>query len=282
MRFQDSGLLNNKLVKSAFDYAQTYTQSLVKEVLHSYREAVELDYQDDLALLDMELKFEDITPKEHEERKAQLDSFRTEDLEAMTPEIVADDLRIMFADHNVGSALEIQQYSDNATPALIAAALLAECARSPRDCKKIEDQFGAEISGLVADILHVEAYPGARGENLAASGSDTKRLFMATLANSFRQAAAVVKTLKKGEKALMPPEEAESAFRDAKPLWGNDKKLDARLVDIFNYAAEVLSSNYRMEVSEKGALELVNNTPKIPVAKPARGKKPGSFGDDGF
>jgi len=281
MRFQDSGLVNDKLVKQAFDYAQDYTKSLATEVLQSYRDLIHADYKDDLDMLKEMFDYGDITEADYEQKKTALENERAAELKEITPDNIPAELEWMFRDNAIGAALEIQRYSDKATTELIAAAMLAECARDPVDCKKIEEKFGPAISGMIAEILHIEAYPAARAENTAASGPDTKRLYMAAITNSFRQAAALVNELQENEKAELPPERVEAAYTEAKTLWGNDKKLDKRLVDVFNKAADVLASSYRMEAGPKGTLELVNSTSTIP-ARIIPGKKRGGCGDDGF
>ncbi len=280
MFFHETGLKTDKLVESAFNYAQAYTQFLVAEELHHEKKAIEADYKDELDLLKMDLEDGYITQSEYDKEKAALERMQAEDLKEMTTDIISEDLDKTFRDHTIGAAVEIQDYSDNASPSLIAAALLVECARDPVDCKKIEGEFGADVAGMIAEIMHVEAYPGARDENTAAAAPDTKRLMMGRLNNDFREAAAIVAKLKPNQRAKLPEEEVKSSFAEANLLWDNDKKLDARFVEIFNRAAKAVSSPYRIELTAKGAPDLVYSAVKIP-AKP-KGKKPGTFGDEGF
>ncbi len=281
MRFEDSGLKDDMLVESAFNYAQSYTQSLGKEMLLGYKQLIDMDYQDELDMLEEDLEDGIITHEVYDQEKSILEIMRAEDMKEMIPSDLDGEINRLFRNNCVGPALEIQNYSEKSSPALIAAALLSSCVRDPIDCKKIEEAFGSNIAALVAEKLHVEAYPARREENITAISPDAKRIFMAHLANDFREAAGAAKKHRPGEKAFLPSDLVNGAFTDASLLWGNDKKLDGRVVSIFNQAAQTLSSAFRIEVDEKNALELVRTTQKIPTKKKP-GKKPGHFGDDGF
>ena len=277
MRFQDSGLVNDKLVERAFNYAQAYTQSLGKELLMNYKNAVTQNYEIEFRLLDLDLKDKIITPEQYEKEKAVLERERARDLQAATPETIRNALERMFRNNALGIALEVQNHSDKATPAQIAAALLAQSARSPIDCKKIGKEFGEAIENMVANIVDVGVYPVERDEKTAAANDDTKRLLMAGLTNRFRKAAG---NLEPANKVSLQPGKAEEAFQEIKPLWGVDKKLDSRLVSVFNQVATTQKSSYTLEVNEKGLPVLINNsTPPPPKTGPV--KKP-IFGDEGF
>jgi len=278
MLFQDSGLVNDKLVERAFNYAQAYTQSLAKEVTLNYRNSVNKSYDREIELLNLDLKDKIITPEEYEKEKAALEKQRAIDLKGPNPFAVTAALEKLFRSNSVGTALEIQSHSDNASPSLIAAALLAACARSPVDSKKIRTNFGDTIEDIVATIIDTEVYPAEHDEKTAAASADTKRVLMAGLTNRFRKAAARQEL---GDKVSLEPGQAEAFFKEIKLLWGADKKLDARLVTVFNQAAATLKSAYTLEVSDKGLPLLIHNSlPPPPPPKPAP-KKPG-FGDDGF
>jgi len=277
MIFQNSGLLNDELVERAFDYAQAYTQSLTTEMQMDYRQAISESYSLEFDLLALDLKNELLSPEEYEEEKAFLEKQRDKELNALRPETIITKLEAMLRKDAVGAAQEIQKHSDKASPVLIAAALLAQCARSPLDCKKIEKEFGEAVAEMVAVILDVDAYPAARKEKTAAASDDTRRVLMAELINSFRYAA------EHKDAPGFKPEEVEQSFSRAALLWNVDKKLDERLVAVFNQAAQVRSAPYTMEISEKGVLQLIGGTlaQKAPAKPPL--KKPNNlYGDDGF
>lgn len=284
MKFEDSGLLNDKLVEEAFNYAQAYTLSLTKESMLGITELVDADFKDDLEALEEAYEFGDLTEEEYNLEKADLEQYREQALADITPEDIAYELGKLFRDSCLAPALEIQQYSDKSSPQLIAAALLSHAARDPIDCEKIAEKFGAGIAHLIAERLHIEAYPGAYEDNLAAASDDAKRLFMAELTNSFREAAATVTKLAPDEQAFLPHEQAEKGYQEGKLMWGTDKKLDARLVDTFNQAAQLMASPYRLEVNPQGQPELIKGTPRNTEKQgPTTGpRKPTIFGDDGF
>jgi hypothetical protein len=83
------------------------------------------------------------------------------------------------------------------------------------------------------------------------------------------------------KKYPIAPLQEEKIFAEVKILWGNDKKQDTRLKDVFNRVAEAESSTYRIEVKADGSPELVAGA-KItpPKALPGKRKGPIIKGDD--
>lgn len=277
MRFQDSGLVNDKLVEQAFNYTQAYMQSLAGEVLLNYRNSINKSYDRELELLKLDLNDKVITQEEYDKEKAALEKQRAIDLKGPSPLAINLALDRIFRSEALGTALEIQNHSDKASLSLIATALLAECVRSPLDSKKAGKAFGEALENIIATVIDVELYPAERVRKIAAANDDSKRILAARLTNRFRQAAAKQEL---GEKITLQNGQAEGLFKEIKLLWGIDKKLDARLVSVFNQAAATLKSTYTLEVSDRGLPQLVNNSAPPPPPKSVP-KKPG-FGDDGF
>lgn len=285
MKFDDSGLLNDPLVQKAFDYAQAYTQGLERETIKGIEMMVESDYREDIDMLEEDLEYGDIDEEDYKLEKAALEQEHDENLKSLTPENMASSLQKLFYDNCLTPALEIQQYSENNSPALIAAALLVYCVRDPIDFQKVEKAFGSAIAGLTAELAHVDAYPGEHDENVAAASTDAKRLMLAEMTGSWKLTCAMIAKLEPEERAVLSPEEAKDMFNNLKLLWGNDKKLDARLVDIFNQTTDIMGSPFHLDVGPQGKPELTRSEKKGPSSTPAvpnTVKKPPSLGDDGF
>jgi hypothetical protein len=280
MRFQDSGLQSNKLVEEAFNYGAAYSQSLSGEALMGFAQQIDAQYLQQLRGLTAAKEAQRVSEQDFDLKKAELDRMRVAQLN-MGPGVVGSALDNRFIQQSVAPALEVQKYSDKASPELVAAILLADSVRSPVDYKKVAEKFGDTVAELVAEIIHIRVYPAKHAENVAAASSDAKRVYMgimtASLDNIVAQAQAQLQT---GKKLIMPPGQEEALYGNAKVLWGNDKKLDRRLLDTFNRAAQVTSSEFRMEVDAKGALELVKGAKATPKPRPAAGGKPDIIGDD--
>ena len=269
MRFEDTGLKKDKVVEEAFNYAYAYNRALAPEVTKQWKDEFEFQHQSGLDYYDKMKTSGQIPEEQYKSIKAQLDSILNLQMKQL-PQIVEQQLGIMFG---LAPTLEVQQYSEKSTPSLLAATLLIGCVRDPVDCQKVEEKFGSAISGLIAEMLHIEAYPGTLDVSMTAASSDAKRIFMAELTSNLNQAKPQMK---------FPPKEEEKMFSQAKLLWGNDKKLDTRLVDVFNRVAEALFPQYRIEVGAAGAPELVKTEQKTPKLVPGQKKGPIISGDDGI
>ncbi len=257
MRFQESGLQNDKLVEDAFNYGAAYAQSLSSEAMMNFKQQIDAYYAQNLQAMTAAKNAQKLTEADFTREKTELDRVRAAQM-GMGPRVVADALNDRFTKQSIAPAMEIQSYSDKASPELIAAVLLAGCVRSPVDYKNVAEKFGDTIANLVAEVVHINAYPGAREANLAAASGDAKRVNMAILTASLESIVGQSqKQLQTGQKLAFPPGQEESLFANAKLLWGADKKLDKRLLDTFNRAAQVTSSVFRMEADAKGTLELV-------------------------
>jgi len=280
MKFSDTGLVNDKLVEQAFDYAYAhYTQLMADEIRAVFTKRFNRYFEEELNRLDAGKKAGTLSEDAYAKGKAKLEKLR-EEQQKFREQQLESNLVKTFAESRLGSAVEIQIHSENSSPALIAATLLLDCARDPVEYKQLEKKFGDTVAGLIAEVLHVEDMEGLRDTRMIAASSDAKRILIAVLANDHERIFVSASEKEKSSLTLWDTEEQKENFNEARLLWGNDKKLDARIVDTFNRAAGAVSSRLRIEVDAKGAPELVKITQNI--TKTALGKKPGNFGDDGF
>jgi hypothetical protein len=285
MLFKDSGLPNEKLIEDAFNYSRANAQGGLKEQMAGLKQQVDMIYQQNLMMLDMERDAGNMKEDEYKMNKQALDKMRKDQM-AMAPQLIAQGLEKLFEKRRVGPAKEIVENADKSSPELVAAVLLIDCVRSPLDYKNIAAKFGESVAGLIAEVVHIDAYPSERDDNIAKAAADTKRAYEALLISSLNQIVEQVQEMSKqkpAQKIMFPPGQEEQLYSDVKNVWGNDPKLDKRFMDAFNTAARAASSKFQLEVDKDGKLELVKGAVSN---APANGKKPpkpkGPGGDGGI
>ena len=277
MKFEDTNLPQVELVRDAFNHAYANSRTELTEI---FKQQIEFLYQNQIMSLDMEKAEGRLTEEKYLEIKAQRDNIREGQLKQL-PLIVEKQIDPMFSTTKLALVSEIQNHSEApSSPALIAATLLADSVRSVKDYLKLDAKFGGAVSAVAADINEIKAYPDKAEANLAAACSDAKRIVMARMILSLDRIPAQVEKLK-GMTPQFPPNEELNVFAQTKALWGNDKKQDKRVVEVFNKAAALLKSPYKIEISETNSAPVLikgGNTP--PKALP--GPKKPIIGDDGF
>lgn len=282
MRFEDSGLKNDPLIVDAFNYAQDYNRSLKPEVEAQLREQVESQIEMQRMQIDDAHAAGQIPDEQYEALKKRLDDVAKKNEERI-PLVAAQQVEKMFSKASLTPVLELQNYSENTSPSLVAAALLIRTVRDPIDFQKVEGKFGAAVAGLVAEVIHIDSYPGSQDANIAAASTDAKRVILAEMNASLLGVASQLANVPPGMQVMIPPGQDQKLFSQAKKLWGNDKKLDARLVEAFNSAATALKSDFRLEVNAEGKPELTAGARNVKPATPKKGPKgPTITGDDGF
>lgn len=280
MLFKDSGLPNNKLVEDAFNHSRTNAQGNQKEALKSFKQQIEMIHSQNLMMLDMEKDAGGMKDDEYKQNKIALERMRDDQLK-MGPQLIARELDNMFEKRRVGPAKIAATHADATSSELVAAIMLIDCVRSPVDFQNINAKFGAKVSGLIAEVVHIDAYPSERDTNLAKASDDAKRAYQALVIMSLDQIVDQIKRAAKEnplQKIMFPPGQEEQIYGDVKNLWGTDKKLDAKFLDAFNKASDAASSPYKLEVGTDGSLELVKGSVKAgPGVKPPK-KGPGGPG----
>jgi hypothetical protein len=292
MEFKDSGLPQTKLVEDAFNFSKAHTLSGDKERLQMIRQQVGMIFEQQRMMLDFAKQSGQLTDSEYEEEKKNLQQQQQMQMNAL-PAAVQKNLLEEFALKRVAPARELQQHADNASADVLAAVMLVDCVRSPIDYENIEKKFGSTIAGLVAEVAHIDAYPSERSENLQKAGADTKRAFMARVIIDLENVNKEIAKASKNpfNKIMLPPGQEEQIYNDVLPIWGTDKKMDARFVQLFNQFGEGASSTFRVEVGAKGELELLKDvapTKPIKLLPGPKGPKPpkppgnGGIGGDVF
>jgi hypothetical protein len=286
MNFTESGLPKNPLIEDAFDYSRTNAQNNQKEALKSFQQQIEMIHNQNLLMLDMEKDAGDMKDDEYKRNKQALERMRDDQLK-MGPALITRELESMFEKRRVGPAKIAAANADKASPELVAAIMLIDCVRSPVDYKNVSAKFGEGVAGLIAEVVHIDAYPSERDVNLSKASGDAKRAYQSLLITSLDQIVDQIARAAKenpGQKIMFPPGQEEQIYNDIKNLWGNDKKLDAKFLAAFNKASDSAGSPYKLEVDSAGALDLVKGSVKAgPGVKPPKPKGPdGGIGGDVF
>lgn len=287
MKFIESGLPKNKLLEEAFNYSQANILSHRDEVMKDFARQILQAHEQQLAMLEMDKDAKLVSEEDYKHEKNALVKMRDEQMR-MGPQVVDSELANSFKQRRVAGAQELCKHSENAPPELLAALVLVECVRSPIDYLNIAKKFGDNVANMVAEIQHIDAYPSEREKALAGADGNVKRAYLALLVTSLVAIQEQVKMMAKfspDQKVVFHGGQEEMLFGNAKSLWGNDKKLDKRFLDIFNGTAAATMSPFRLEVDAAGNLELVKSNLTPPNDPKRKSSGPGSktgLGDDVF
>lgn len=283
MDFKGSGLPQNKLIEEAFNYSRANAQSNAKEALKSFKQQIDIIHSQQMMMLDMDKDQSSMSDAEYNKAKKELEQMRDEQMK-MGPALINRELENMFEQRRVAPARTVANNADAASPEVLSAILLIDCVRSPLDYKNIAAKFGDTVANLIAEVVHIDAYPSERDTNLAKATPDTKRAYESLLISSLEGITQQIQRAAKeapGQKIMFPPGQEEQIYGDVKNIWGNDKKLDKKFMDAFNKAAGAAASPYTLETDNKGELELVKGTVKPQGPKPPKPKGPGDGGIGG-
>lgn len=284
MKFSESGLPNNKLIEEAFNYSLQNALSYEKEGLENFNEQITEGYEMELEALKAAKDAGELDEQQYNMERKKLD-FIFDQQKKMGPSLVARELRNMFKGRRVAAALEASNNSEGASPEIVAALLLVEAVRSPKDFLAVQAKFGPAVAGVISELHHAEAYPVDREDILSAADRGVKRAYMAILVNTLEQIVVQFKQIQKldpSHRISFAAGQEEILAGNAQSVWGNDAKLDKRFVDAFNNAAGVAKSPYHAEING-GKLEMVKGgKPPAGPSKPKPGKPSGPGGAGGI
>lgn len=292
MNFDQSGLPPIQLVQDAFTYSYNYVKSAYDETFKAFEQQITRVHKSNLQMLEDAKRRNKVTEEEYKRELSDFEEMYKQQMK-FGPTFVQNQLTMKFTFDHLIPARELFKGSKAASPEVIAALLLVECVRSPKDFKEIEKTYGPVVGGLVSDLIHIEKYVGQREANLAAATPALKTAFSAQLISSLMAAMQQAQTsMKRGMIPTFPEGHEEELLVDIKRIWGADSDLDDRLLGVFNKTAEMLSSKWRLSKDEDGDVSLVPRTPPKPPTPPNNGgknlpavRKPpgnGSIGGDVF
>lgn len=281
MDFEKSGLPRHSLVEEAFDYSHANMMANEKEALRDFAQQIDMIHAQHMMNLDMERKDSGMSEDAYLQQKKALEDMRDQQMK-MGPHMVHEQLSLIFSARRVRPALEIAERAESPAPEVMAALLLLDAIRSPIDYRNIEGKFGTGVAGLIANLVHIDAYPTERPVTLGQADANVKSAYLALMISGLEQIIDQAAQAP-GQHIFFPPGQ-ESQIHDSFALmWGNDAKLDAHAVELFNKVAEMTSSEYRMEASGKDLLLVKGgfSAPKGPDFKPHVPKGPGGGGMGG-
>lgn len=278
MNFEKSGLPRHDLIEDAFDFSYANIMANEKEALSDFAQQMEGIRMQHLANLDMEKQSTNMSDDDYRQQKKALEEMHEQQLK-MGPQLVREELSRIFEMRRVRPAQEITHNAESVVPEVISALLLIDAIRSPIDYRKVEEKFGTGVAGLVANLVHIDAYPTERATTLGNADANVKSAYLALMISGMGQ---IIEQAAQNplQRLMFPPGQEDQIHTSIKLMWGNDAKLDARVVEVFNKVAEVASSDYRLEV-DGNDIQLVKGSfsaPKGPDFKPNVPKGPGGGG----
>ena len=287
MKFEKSGLPDHALVKKAFELGwNNQKENASYQIEHAMRD---IDYETDARKRQLSARGSagqiPLDRVLHEQRKLdeQKEQVKKQAVEGLT---AASEQYFM---HNiVGPARLAVKVAENPTPQLVAAALLRESVRSPVDFETIRDDFGTEVSDILKNYMHLEAYPTEKEKKLPAASEDVKRMSlimaigsmqsMLNVADKVAQQMLMEQTIQPGQeiKVMMVggDQEARRMVRTAELVRGTDKKLDEQFVAFFNKLSTKVDIGIKVEVGADNKL-IVKEVPREGFDNMINGGGPG-------
>ncbi len=294
MKFEDSGLPPLQLVQDAFEYSRKAVRVDYDAMLKDFQRQMAQAHRENVAMFEQLRKQGKMSEQEYTSNMEQLKAMIEHQLKA-GPTLINRELDNSFAKGHVKPARELFTMAESSPPESLAAIMLLECVRSPKDFRAVEKEFGPVVADLLAELLHIEAYEESRKKHLDAAPVEAKRAYYALLISSLDVLGEKAEKLAKSgqpRRIVFPDGQENILFENTKALWGVDKQLDARILEVFNKTAGLLMSKLRLQKDQDGDLSLVAHVPpkppangndggkKLPVVRKPPGN--GSIGGDVF
>lgn len=276
MEFPTDGTFpDDPLVRAAFQYSWEYVTSAKPLMLARGQAGVQKQAQLGFERLTGLLNSKKIDLKQY--KKAKRDHTRAvkEALDNLPQQIdkgIEEDFRKFF----LVPACELVVYAENPSPALIAAALVANSCVSLKHYLDIRKNFPAEVSQIVAGASHILTYGENRDNNLLKSSPDVRRLCLSlTISDmdmlSLKYSDAIQQNPSAREELInrVPPERLDHMYLDLKHTWGTDPKLETHIMRIFNNISKMALDTRHLELDDSGNLvfmdgpEVVDKATKV-------------------
>lgn len=296
MKFEKSGLPDHEMVKKAFDMSWENQKD-------------RFDYQTQHAIKDIDAEIE-----AHKRQLTALGNAGQMPIDQVLGNKRKLDVQKEQAKQQIVNGLSLQREQDflhnmveparlaasaseNPTPQLVAAVLLRESVRSPIDFERIHDGFGPEVSGMLKNFMHLEAYPTEREKKLPDASDDVKRMSLLMAIGAMQSMIGVAERATRQmieNEGVMPGQdirvvmvggdtEARRMIRTAELTRGTDTKLDAQFVQSFNRMSAKIDIGLKLEVGADNKL-IVREVPRADTDGPfggGPGMPPNFFGNDG-
>lgn len=266
MKFEESGLPDNDIVRKAFDYSYDFIMSppQMDAARQVYMAGLQHDYATDMN--ELQAHADQVKDQAHIQKHLDQINQQYEALGQQAPEKAKESLEQLFRDQYVGAAKIVQGAGKKNSTELIAATLVSHCMFSALDCENAYGQgLSDNIIGLAIEVLDVVTArsPIERLQKLTFASTDAKRALMARGIASILSHRGValleierLREKHRDGKLILPDDLAQSIFEEAAPLWGNDKKLDENLIKTFNSFSLEAKSDWMLKASQQNRLKL--------------------------
>ncbi|TVQ84347.1 MAG: hypothetical protein EA357_03325 [Micavibrio sp.] len=280
--FKNTGLPENENIKKAFDLG-------LKSHIRRFDEELMMAHRSIEAQLNQQFEMIKRSGQYNEEQLKQLKKQQEHAINQIKDQVENQLMSTRDQDFSarVIEPAKIVADSDPAAENVVSAILVLETVRSPKDYENIKSALGEKVSGIVSEILDMEAYPSEKNNKIAGMSDDSKRANLALMVGGLQSLANMAKQLPPGQKVMMVGgrDAAKHKIDFASAVRGVDSKLDDLFVNAFNDANQVVEMGVRVEVDkDSNTLKAVH----VDVAPPgADGKPPqgpgigGGFFDDG-
>lgn len=279
LAFENTGLPENETIKKAYEFG-------VKSHVRRFDEELKMAHKSIDAQLNQQFDMIKLSGQYNEEQLKQLKKQQNQVANQIKDQIenqLMSTRDVDFLARVVGPAKVIAE-SDPAAENVVSAILVLETVRSPKDYEEIKQGLGDKISGIVAEILDMEAYPSEQSSKIAAMSDDSKRANLAVMVGGMQSLADMAKQLPPEQKLMMVggKDAAKNKIEFASSVRGIDSKLDDLFVTAFNDVSKYIDVGVRVEVDkDTNKLKAVDVDITPPGIGPGAGGKggPGIGGD---
>lgn len=278
MEFKDTGLPQDRALEQAFKRGYTAMMESLPMALEEYNAEAEGMAAHRMAMLD-NIKGR-IPDEKYESYLEQIDSQREMMLKA-GPVIVRRNMDQHVMENIVHAAQVMAEQSLDGAVAI----LLVPCVRSPLDIRRIGETFGASVETLLVETIHLEVYADESATEVPRVSPQGRSVSLARMVGELNhQMRELERVLKSQPGARVSIEDGvmQESFDKYAPYWGNDPKLDARFVSLFNGLAEKASSPFRIGADAQGNIVLeqgIAMSDTLDLKKGKKGPRPKGPGD---
>lgn len=273
LAFENTGLPENETIKKAYEFG-------VKSHVRRFDEELKMAHKSIDAQLNQQFDMIKMSGQYNEEQLKQLKKQQKQVANQIKDQIENQLMAtrdVDFLARVVGPAKVVAE-SDASAENVVSAILVLETVRSPKDYEEIKQGLGDKISGIVAEILDMEAYPSEQTAKIAGMSDDSKRANLAVMVGGMRSLADMAKQLPPEQKLMMVggKDAAKNKIDFASAVRGIDSKLDDMFVEAFNDVSKVIDVGVRVEVdADTNTLKAID----VDITPPGIG--PGAGGNSG-
>lgn len=282
LSYKNTGLPENDKIKKAFDFG-------VKAHVRRFDEELNMAHKSIEAQLNQQFDQIKMSGQYNEEQLKQLKKQMNMQMSNIKDQVEHQLMSTRDVDFKsrVIEPAKVVATSDADAENVVSAILVLETVRSPKDYEALKAELGEEVSGIVAEILDLEAYPSEQATKMGNMSDDSKRANLAIMVGGMQSLADMAKQLPQGQQLVMMGgrDAARQKIEFASSVRGIDSKLDDMFVEAFNETTKVVDMGVRVEVDKATntlkAIDIDNKPPAGGAGGPdGPGIGGGFFGND--